>query len=214
MRDSTTVIDVAVETLKRLHWVQEISVSNIVQVSGCCDWMSHRIAQSVRTNTRTAWFWIVQLPSNYWVSNHLMIRCLEDWATESVVKQRIINNHEKNWVTSPTAPFHVNRSLKAPQIHNTPPDGTRATEPVLWSTREVVADVPADASYEYDRATVLTDRTGPDRTVKSFVICRWRWANKAEPGCDAFPSFCDIFCINLLKTKTNFIVKDPVRTAQ
>jgi len=42
-------------------------------------------------------------------------------------------------------------------MHNTPPEGTRTTQPVLWSTREVVADVPADASYEYDEATVLTD---------------------------------------------------------
>jgi hypothetical protein len=48
-------------------------------------------------------------------------------------------------------------SLKATRIHNTPTDGTRTTEPALWSTREVAADVPADASYEYDKDTVVTD---------------------------------------------------------
>ena len=87
MRGSTTVIDVAVETPKRLHWVQDISVSNIVQVSGCCNWMFHRIPQSVQTNTTTTRVRIVQFPSSCWVSDHLTISCREDWATESVVKR-------------------------------------------------------------------------------------------------------------------------------
>jgi len=42
------------------------------------------------------------------------------------------------------------------QIHNTPPGGARTSEPVLWSTREDVDDVPTVASNEHDKATVLT----------------------------------------------------------
>ena len=57
-------------------------------------------------------------------------------------------------------------SLKATQIHDTRPDVTRTAEPVLESTREAVADAPADASYGYDKGTVLTDcKVFPDLSV-------------------------------------------------
>jgi hypothetical protein len=70
------------------------TVTYTVQKSGCSCWTFHRFPQSVQTGTRTYRVSIVQLPSNYWFSNYLIIWCLEDWVTESVVKQRIINNHK------------------------------------------------------------------------------------------------------------------------
>jgi hypothetical protein len=106
------------------------------------------------TNIRIYRVKIVQLPSSYWLSNHLMSWCFDAWATDSIVKQTIINNHSNNnnrmfRVTSTTTHIQVNQALKQRES-TTHRQTLRELQRLFYSVPgKLSMCVPADASCEY-----------------------------------------------------------------